>query len=303
MPARRAMATTWMMALVEPPIAMCTVMAFSNAAGVRILAGVRSSHTMSTMRRPACAHMRGWAASAAGSDEAPGSVRPSASAIAIMVAAVPMVMQVPNERAMPLFDLGPGGFGDRAGPLLVPVLPHVRARAQHLPAPVAAQHRPGRAVDRRQPHGDGAHDQARRGLVAAAQQHGAVDGMRAQQLFRLHGEEIAVEHGGGLDERLGQRDRRQLQREAAGLQHAALDVLGARAQVRVAGIDVAPRIDDADDRLALPILARHSRSGAAATGGRTIAGPPRRTSGASVSLQGLSTWTYVYTRCCTVSDP
>ena len=45
--------------------------------------------------------MRGWLASGAGIDEAPGSVSPSASAIAIMVAAVPITMQVPNERAMP----------------------------------------------------------------------------------------------------------------------------------------------------------------------------------------------------------
>ncbi len=56
---------------------------------------------MSTMRRPAFAHMRGWLESAAGIDDAPGSVRPIASAIAIMVAAVPITMQVPKERAMP----------------------------------------------------------------------------------------------------------------------------------------------------------------------------------------------------------
>ena len=36
-----------------------------------------------------------WLASAAGIEEAPGSVRPMASAIAVMVLAVPMVMQVP----------------------------------------------------------------------------------------------------------------------------------------------------------------------------------------------------------------
>src|SRR6185437_4045764 len=46
-------------------------------------------------------HMRGWLESGAGIDEAPGSDSPSASAIAIMVAAVPITMQVPNERAMP----------------------------------------------------------------------------------------------------------------------------------------------------------------------------------------------------------
>ncbi len=80
---------------------MCTLIALSNAPGVRIWSGVRSSHTISTMRRPAVADMRGWPASGAGMAEAPGNVMPSASAIDIMVAAVPMVMQVPNERAMP----------------------------------------------------------------------------------------------------------------------------------------------------------------------------------------------------------
>jgi hypothetical protein len=50
---------------------------------------------MSTMRRPVSEAMRMWLASAAGIDEAPGSVMPSVSAIAIMVAAVPIVMQVP----------------------------------------------------------------------------------------------------------------------------------------------------------------------------------------------------------------
>ena len=83
------------MALVEQPTAMATVMALRNASRVRIAFGVRSSQTISTMRRPDAALMRMWLASAAGIDEAPGSVMPSVSAIAIMVAAVPMVMQVP----------------------------------------------------------------------------------------------------------------------------------------------------------------------------------------------------------------
>ncbi len=42
-----------------------------------------------------------WRESGAGIDEAPGNVRPSASAALIMVAAVPIVMHVPGERAMP----------------------------------------------------------------------------------------------------------------------------------------------------------------------------------------------------------
>ena len=52
-------------------------------------AGLRAHARMLRHRLPGC-------------DDAPGSVSPSASAIAIMVAAVPMVMHVPNERAMPL---------------------------------------------------------------------------------------------------------------------------------------------------------------------------------------------------------
>ena len=84
-----------MIALVEQPIAIATVMAFSNALRVWILLGVRSSHTISTMRRPHSEAMRMWPASAAGIEDAPGSVMPIDSAIAVMVEAVPMVMQVP----------------------------------------------------------------------------------------------------------------------------------------------------------------------------------------------------------------
>ena len=89
------MATMWMMALVEQPSAMATLMALSKAGRSRILAGVRSSQTISTMRRPQAADMRMWPASAAGMEEAPGRVMPMASARAVMVAAVPKVMQVP----------------------------------------------------------------------------------------------------------------------------------------------------------------------------------------------------------------
>ena len=100
-PARRDMATRWMMALVEQPSAMATVMAFSKLWRVRMSEGFWSSHTMSTMRRPQAADMRGWLASGAGMLDAPGKVMPMASAMPIMVAAVPMTMQVPWLRAMP----------------------------------------------------------------------------------------------------------------------------------------------------------------------------------------------------------
>ena len=84
-----------MIALVEQPIAIATAMAFPKLARERILAGVRSSHTIETMRRPLSALMRIWFASAAGMADAPGRVMPSASAIAVMVEAVPIVMHTP----------------------------------------------------------------------------------------------------------------------------------------------------------------------------------------------------------------
>jgi hypothetical protein len=66
--------------------------------------------------------------------------------------------------------------------------------------------------------------------------------------------QVAVEHGRGLHERLGQRHRRQFDREAAGLQHAAFHILRAGAQMGVTKIDVAPGVDDGDDRFAGPVL-------------------------------------------------
>ena len=46
------MAFRWIGALVEPPIAEFTTMAFSNASRVMICDGFRSSRTISTMRLP-----------------------------------------------------------------------------------------------------------------------------------------------------------------------------------------------------------------------------------------------------------
>ena len=100
-PSRPAIASRWIAALVEPPIAITVVIAFSNAFSVITSDGFWSSHTISTMRRPQAEAMRMWLASAAGIELAPGSDMPSASTALIMVAAVPMVMQVPGVRAMP----------------------------------------------------------------------------------------------------------------------------------------------------------------------------------------------------------
>jgi hypothetical protein len=56
--------------------------------------------------------------------------------------------------------------------------------------------------------------------------------------------------GLGLEKISAIEKRRQLQREAACLPHAALHFLHARLEVRVAGIDVAPGVEDRDHGLA-----------------------------------------------------
>src|SRR3954471_19374509 len=63
MPARPAMATRWIMALVEPASALCTTRAFSTARRSMMSEGLRSSQIISTMRRPQAEAMRGCAAS------------------------------------------------------------------------------------------------------------------------------------------------------------------------------------------------------------------------------------------------
>ncbi len=100
-PARPAIATRWIAALVEPPIAITTRIALSKASSVSTSRGFRSSSTISTMRRPLVEASREWFESTAGIVAAPGSVSPSASTAHAIVEAVPIVMQVPGERAMP----------------------------------------------------------------------------------------------------------------------------------------------------------------------------------------------------------
>ena len=89
------MAIKWMMALVEQPIAMATFRALSTARRSMISAGVRSSQTISTARRPVAEARRIWPASGAGTELPPGRIKPSASVMPVMVEAVPMVMQWP----------------------------------------------------------------------------------------------------------------------------------------------------------------------------------------------------------------
>ena len=54
MPSSRAMEGRWMVALVEPPMALCTTMAFSKASRVRMSWGRMSFSMRERICRPAC---------------------------------------------------------------------------------------------------------------------------------------------------------------------------------------------------------------------------------------------------------
>jgi hypothetical protein len=80
-------------------------------------------------------------------------------------------------------------------------------------------------------------------------------GVAAQQLFGFHGQQVAVQHGGGLLHRFAQTDRRHLHRKAPGLPNTALDLFHPLLEVGVTGVDVAPSVDDGNHRFARVVTA------------------------------------------------
>ena len=66
--------------------------------------------------------------------------------------------------------------------------------------------------------------------------------------------EVAGEHGGGAQVGFAIGKHREFHREATGLDHAAFDVLGDLAEMRVARGQLRPGVADADDRLAMELM-------------------------------------------------
>src|SRR5580704_15832261 len=103
--------------------------------------------------------------------------------------------------------------------------------------------------------------------------------MTAQQFLGVHRQQIAIEHGGRLEEGFRQRQRRQLHRKAAGHQDAALDVVDPGLEMHVAGLRIRPGVEDRDHRPALPFLRRIAhlhRARAMAKGPQIIRREPAR---------------------------
>ena len=85
------------MALVEPPMALCTTMAFSSASFVRISLTFISFSTNFIIWRPAFLAQARISRMVAGISAEPGSASPNASAIHCIVLAVPRNVQAPQE--------------------------------------------------------------------------------------------------------------------------------------------------------------------------------------------------------------
>ena len=86
-------------------------------------------------------------------------------------------------------------------------------------------------------------------VIATAQRQDPVQPFfAARDLHAYYGESYIVQGVSFVANYRGQFDRK-----SAGLPHTTLHVVGARAQMRMAGVEIAPGIDDADDRLAFPV--------------------------------------------------
>ncbi len=165
-----------------------------------------------------------------------------------------MVLQVPAERDMPALGREEIVDGDGAGLDLFAELPDHGARADVLALVLAVEHRPARDDDGRHVAAGRAHQQRRGGFVAAGQQHHAVNRVAANRFFHVHARQVAGEHGGWAQVRFAVGEHREFHGEATGLDHAAFDVLGNLAEMRVTRSQFRPGVADADDRLAMELV-------------------------------------------------
>ena len=116
------------------------------------------------------------------------------------------------------------------------------------------------------------HEHPGQALVAAGQQHGAVEPLGVHHQFHRVGDDLAG-HERGAHPLVAHRDpvadgdRAELQRDAAGLPHAGLGLLGETLQRQVAGSDLVPGRGDAD-LWPVPVVVAEADSTQHGPGGR-----------------------------------
>ena len=116
------------------------------------------------------------------------------------------------------------------------------------------EHRTGWKENTRDIGAQSAHEHRRNRLIAPPHQNRSIDGVAPQDLFGLHRQQVAIEHGGGFHKHFAQAHDRDFHWKSSGLEHPAFDLLNPLAEMRVAGIHLAPGIEHTDDRFVLEVL-------------------------------------------------
>ena len=137
---------------------------------------------------------------------------------------------------------------DFAGAIARPEAAAVGAGAEPLALVPPGHHRTGDQHDRRPPGRDRAHELRRHGLVAAAHQHHGVHRLRADHLLGVDGHQISVFQAGRIEEHLAERHGREIDRQAARRQHAALHRVQQLREMPVAVVEAGAGVGDADHR-------------------------------------------------------
>lgn len=119
---------------------------------------------------------------------------------------------------------------------------------------LAVEHRPAGHDNGRDVATGGTHQQCRRGLVTAGEQHYTIDGVAANRFLDVHTRQVAGKHCSGAQVGFAVGKHRKLDRPATCFDHATFDVLGNLPEMRVTRGQLRPGIADADDRLALKLM-------------------------------------------------
>ena len=247
-PCRPAIATRWMTALVEPPIAWRVRIAFSNASRVMMSEGRVPAATRSMIWAPARSATCRRRESTAGIAALPAGAIPSASVRQAIVDAVPIGEQCPSLRHIPASN------SSQSACVIRSARSSSWSRQQSVHAPTCSLRKRPLSIGPPVTISAGTSTLAApirlAGIVLSQLARRTTPSTRiaADQLLDGHRHQVPVEHRGRLDDRLAERDHRDLDGEATRAQHAALHVLREVAQVRVAPGHLAPAVEDPDHR-------------------------------------------------------
>ena len=147
----------------------------------------------------------------------------------------------------------PGGKGMPAVTLAIFSADVCSAR-QLFAVPGRTIHWPARHHDRRHIRTECSHEQSGSRLVAAAHQNGGINWIRAKNFFGFHRKEVAIVHRRRLHEGFAEPHDGDLDRETTGLPDAAFDVLRALPKMCMAGDQIIPCVQDANDWLSTKLV-------------------------------------------------